>query len=90
MAFTFGAKRRIVSRRPRTKFAAQVRPQMHGVSQRLVALAAQINAMNLAGLITDGRSARQTLKSLGVGKQRAVIANFGQQAWRDFITRAGQ
>jgi hypothetical protein len=52
---------------------------MHGITQRLVALATQINAMNLAGLKTHGRSPGRALKATGIGKQRAVIANFGQQ-----------
>jgi hypothetical protein len=52
---------------------------MHGITQRLVALAAQINAMNLAGLITDRRGASKTLQGLSIGEQRAVVTDLGQQ-----------
>jgi hypothetical protein len=42
MTFALGSERGVVSRSPRRELAAQVGPEMHGVAQRLVALAAQI------------------------------------------------
>jgi len=46
--------------------------------------------MNLSGLETDGSRARQALQRLRVGEQRTVVADFGQQSWRDCFSRAGQ
>src|SRR6204780_206227 len=90
MALALGSKRLVIGLRPRTEFATQVGPEMHGIAQGLVALATQMDAMNLAGLKTDRRRASQTLQTLCVRKQDAVVADFRQEPRRDLIAGSRQ
>ena len=53
---------------PRAGLAAQVCPQMNGVAQKLVTLAPQMDAMDLARLKTHRCCACQTLQRLRVSK----------------------
>ena len=63
---------------------------MQGVPEKLVALAAQVNAMNLARLEADRSSAGQALQRLRVGKERAVVADLSQEPRGDLLTGAGE
>jgi hypothetical protein len=59
---------------------------MRGIAQRLdrCCIGGVNKSDESGGLITHRRGAVQALKFLGIGKQRAVITDFGQQRLRDF------
>lgn len=63
---------------------------MDGGSQRLVAAAAHIDFVDLAGLVADRSGPGQSLQSAGLIKAGAVGANFTQQAWGDLRTGSRQ
>ena len=71
MGFAARTKLFVIDGCPRRAFPAEVGPEMHGGAQRLIAVAAQMHFMDLAGLEADGGGARKTLQSAGI-KTRAV------------------
>src|SRR2546425_551012 len=89
VTLSFCAQRGVVSRSPRTTLATQVGPEVQRVAKKLVALATQMHTMNLAGLETHGRGARQALQCLRVGEQRTVDADLGQEPGRNLPARSG-
>ncbi len=90
MTLALGSKRFVISFRPRTELAAQVGPEMHGVAQGLVTLAAQMDPMTLAGLKTHRGGARQTLQGLRVETRRGLADFQTRGAARIFSPDSGQ
>ena len=90
MTFAFGALLSVVNFGPRTNSQATLGPQMDGVAQNLIARAANMNPVNLAGLETDWSGAGDALQGLGVLKAIGVAADFAQQPRGQSLGGAGQ
>ena len=61
MAFAFRAFLAVVNLGPRTNPEGALGPKMDGVAEHFVALVADVNPVNLAGLETDRRGAGDAL-----------------------------
>ena len=62
----------VVDGGPWTRAPAEVGPQMHGVSQGLVAVASDKHLVDLAGLVADGGGPGQALEAAWILKARAI------------------
>ena len=90
MAFAFRAFLAIVNFSPRTNPEGALGPKMDGVAQYFVALVADVNSVNLAGLETDRSGARDALQRFGVLEALRIAADFAQQSWGQSLGRARQ
>ena len=78
VAFAAFAQGVVIGRRPGALGAALVGKKMHGVAQALVAGAAQIDFVELPGLVADRRCASVALEALRIGEKLAVVADFAE------------
>ena len=90
MAFAFGPLLFVIDFGPRTNPDAALGPQMDGMAQDFVALVADVNPVNLAGLETDRSGAGDALQSFGVLEAIGVAADFPQEARPQSLGRARQ
>jgi hypothetical protein len=61
-----------------------------GVAQNFVALVANMNPVNLAGLETNRSGAGEALQRFGVGEALGITADFTQQPGTQSLGRAWQ
>jgi hypothetical protein len=61
---------------PRTRRSAEIGPKVDAISEQLVAVSAQVDFVDLAGLITHRSGSRYALEALGVAVKRAIGADF--------------
>ena len=90
MAFAFGAFLLVIHGRPGARLPATVGPEMNDGAEVFVAMPAQVDFVDLAGLETDRRRARNALEGLGIREAFRVHGQFGQQARREQRPGAGQ
>jgi hypothetical protein len=79
MTFAFRAFLTIVNFSPRTNPEAALSPKMDGVAQHFVALVADVNPVDLAGLQTHWSGAGDALQRFGVLEAPGIAADFTQQ-----------
>ena len=89
VAFALGTLLPVVDLGPGTSFEATTGPEMDGVAQDLVALVADSDAVDLAGLKTDGSRSSDTLQCLGVLEAIDRAADFPQEAWCQGLSGTG-
>jgi len=63
---------------------------MDGMAQGLVALVADVDPVNLAGLETDRSGAGDALQRFGVLEAMGVAADFAQKSWGQSLGSARQ
>ena len=90
MAFAFRAFLSVVNFGPRTNPEGALGPKMDGVAQNFVALVADVNPVNLAGLETDRSGAGDALQRFGVLEALEIAADFAQQPRGQSLGRARQ
>lgn len=89
MGFAAGTKRLVIERCPWRALPSEMSPEMDGGAQGLMAESAQIDFVDLPGLVAHRGGAGQRLESVSI-KALAVRADFAKQARGDFGTRSGQ
>ena len=90
MAFAFRAFLSVVNIGPGTNPEGALGPKMDGVAQNFVALVADVNPVNLAGLETDRSGAGDALQRFGVREAPGIAADFAQQPRSQSLGRARQ
>ena len=78
MAFAFRAFLPVVNLGPRTNPEGALGPKVDGVAENFVALVANVNPVNLAGLETDRSGARDALQRFGILEALGIAADFAQ------------
>ena len=67
MEFAAGTKRLVIERCPRRALPGEVGPEMHGGVQRLIAEPAQVDFVDLSGLVAYRGGAGQPLETVRMG-----------------------
>jgi hypothetical protein len=60
------------------------------MTHKLVAVAAKMDLVNLAGLITHGGRSCHALQRFWTGKHGSIRTNFSKEAWAEFFTHSWQ
>lgn len=83
MGFAAGTKRLVIERGPPRALPSEISPEVDGGRQRLMAESAQIDFVDLPGLVAHRGGAGQPLQTVSI-KALAIRADFAQQARGDF------